>query len=175
MNDIWPGSSSGPGIASRHRFSAGPYYDPANLGLGPVIGFDEHTVEPGAGFDWHAHRGVHILSWVLEGELQHEGEDRAKLFVPPGMLLIQSTGDGIRHRETNALDDQTLRFLQITILRDGPVGVRVQRPPIMVAGVFITTGSRQVDDGRGALVHDIGDGKRLTLEFDSPSGPTVEG
>ncbi len=130
------------GIETWHALSAGAHYDPDHLSFGPVVGLDEHLVEPGAGFDWHAHRGVHIVSWVLEGTLRHEGSDGIERVVAPGELFVQSTGDGIRHRETNASDLEALRFVQVTILADGPVRVWSASPPVTVAGVSI-----DVEDG----------------------------
>jgi redox-sensitive bicupin YhaK (pirin superfamily) len=116
------GRSSAPGIESWHSFSAGPFYDPARMSFGPVIGVDEHHVAPGAGFDWHAHRGVHIASWVLSGALRHEDATGTTRLVRPGPLFVQSTGAGIRHREWNASETEELRFVQITILARADTG-----------------------------------------------------
>lgn len=109
-----------PGIVSRHCFSAGAHYDPARLGLGTLVGVDEHHVEPGAGFGWHAHRGVDILTWVLDGTLRHDDAMGSVRLVRPGQLVAQITGSGIRHRETNASTSEPLRFVQTTLL--GPTG-----------------------------------------------------
>ena len=131
------------GIETWHTLSAGPHYDPDHLSRGPIVGIDEHIVEPGAGFDWHAHRGVVIVSWILEGMLQHEGSGTR--LVVPGELLVQSAGDGIRHRETNASDVEQLRFLQVTILADGPLAVRSVLPPATVAGVSFELAGGELD------------------------------
>ncbi|HVU92949.1 MAG TPA: pirin family protein [Jatrophihabitans sp.] len=131
------GRSSGPGIESWHSFSSGPYYDPSRISFGPVIGVDEHLVAPGAGFDWHAHRGVHIASWVLSGALRHEDSAGAVRVVRPGELFVQSTGTGMRHREWNASADEPLRFVQITVLGDGEPGRAVRSLPAEVAGVRV--------------------------------------
>ncbi len=125
------------GIETWHTYSAGAHYDPDHLSYGPVVGLDEHLVEPGAGFAWHAHRGVHIATWILEGTLRHEDSNGSLRLVVPGELLVQCTGDGIRHRETNASDIEPLRFVQVTILGDGPVGVRSTAPPASVANVVL--------------------------------------
>jgi len=106
------------GVVSYHCFSAGAHYDSANVSFADVIGVDEHIVEPGAGFDWHAHRGVTIVSWVLDGALRHEDADGEPRIVEPGELLVQHGSGGIRHRETNASDSEALRFIQTTILGD---------------------------------------------------------
>jgi quercetin dioxygenase-like cupin family protein len=126
------GRSEQPGIVSLHCFSSGPYYDPDNISFGPVVGVDEHRVEPGAGFSWHAHRGVQIASWVLEGTLRHEDSNGEVRFVAPGRFLVQSTGDGIRHQETNASGTEPLRFLQITVLGEAQAGVELVKPPATV-------------------------------------------
>ncbi|WP_375483199.1 pirin family protein [uncultured Jatrophihabitans sp.] len=151
-----------PGIVSKHTFSAGAHYDPDNVAFGPIVGLDEHTVDPGAGFDWHGHRGVHIVSWVLAGTLRHEDSNGVERFVRPGVLLVQSTGGGIRHRETNASDTEPLRFVQITLLGDGPTSVGTTTPPATVGGVRITV---EAVPKRAAheLVHELGGGRYLVL------------
>ncbi|MBE7190496.1 pirin family protein [Jatrophihabitans endophyticus] len=125
-----------PGIESWHAFSAGAHYDAANLSFGPVIGCDEHVVAPGAGFDWHAHRGVVIVSWVLSGTLRHEDDGGAELDLPAGELLVQSTGSGIRHRETNG-SDEPLRFVQTTLLLDLDRRVGRPTPPVLIGDVTV--------------------------------------
>jgi mannose-6-phosphate isomerase-like protein (cupin superfamily) len=121
------------GIASRHCFSAGGYYDPANTSFGPMIGCDEHRLARGAGFARHAHRGVEIVSVVLAGVLRHEADGEAAL-VGPGEVLWQSAGAGLTHVEANGGDEE-LRFVQTTWLaeRSGPEwAVRVA--PFAVGG-----------------------------------------
>jgi redox-sensitive bicupin YhaK (pirin superfamily) len=100
-----------PGITTRHGFSSGPHYDPANVSFGRLIAHDLHVVAPGAGFDTHRHRGVEIVSWVLSGTLLHN-DDRA---VPSGTVQHVSAGDGIEHSERNGGADE-LRFVQMSLL-----------------------------------------------------------
>ncbi len=112
---------SQPGIESWHVFSAGPHYDPARLGVGPLIGVDEHLLAPGAGFAEHAHRRVDIVSWVLSGTLRHRagaaaGGRRAGLLVEPGQVLVQRAGEGVRHIEDNPSGTHPLRLLQMTVM-----------------------------------------------------------
>lgn len=109
-------SSGYDGVESRHCFSAGGHYDPDNVAWGPLVGVDEHLVAPGAGFDWHAHRGVDIVSWVGAGVLRHEDDRGGERLVRPGEVFTQSAADGIRHRETNASDSAALRLVQMTVL-----------------------------------------------------------
>lgn len=156
-----------PGIHTLHTFSAGAHYDPDNVAFGPIIGLDEHTVDPGAGFDWHAHRGVHIASWILKGTLRHQDSNGEERLVTPGVLLVQSTGDGIRHRETNASDTEQLRFVQVTVLGDGPVSVHTATPPAAVGGVVLDVAPAGAD---GDLVLDLeGTDTVLRLSLTDPA------
>ncbi|MCW2495736.1 pirin family protein [Jatrophihabitans sp.] len=109
-----------PGIRSWHCFSAGAHYDPANLSFGPLLGVDEHLVDPGAGFEDHAHRGVDIVSVVLAGALSHRSGSVERV-VRAGETLLQRTGDGIRHTERNASATEPLRLLQLTSLPESTV------------------------------------------------------
>ena len=99
------------GVESWHCFSAGAHYDPGNVSHGPLIGVDEHVVAPSAGFDWHAHRGVDIVTVVLSGVLEHRGPDGSRT-IGAGEVFEQLARDGIRHREWNASDVEPLRFVQ---------------------------------------------------------------
>ena len=119
---------------SLHCFSVGDHYDPHNVALGPLVGVDEHVIAPGHGFDWHAHGGVTIVSWILTGALQHEQDAHPARILRPGDVLVQVSGDGIRHRETNA-SDEPLRLLQTTIVSDDrrPV-TELHQPPVDAAG-----------------------------------------
>jgi mannose-6-phosphate isomerase-like protein (cupin superfamily) len=143
-----------PGITTRHSFSAGAHYDPDNVSFGPIVGVDEHVVAPGAGFDWHGHRGVTILSWVVEGTLRHEDSNGVERLVGPGEFLVQSTGTGIRHAETNPSSAEPLRFWQITLLGESAPRVEVSAPPVTVAGVSIDVhhGPSWSSGGRDAFV-----------------------
>lgn len=147
------------GIRTWHSFSAGPHYDPSNVSFGPVVGCDEHMVEPGAGFDWHAHRAVVIVSWVLSGTLRHEDDGDTELNVNAGGVLVQSTGSGIRHRETNASESEPLRFVQTTLLLDLPRTVELPTMPSEIGEV-------EIDVVRGAKT--IGPGHAVV----GPSGAT---
>lgn len=180
-----------PGVRTWHEFSAGAHYDPDDVGHGPVIGCDVHLVEPGAGFDWHPHRGVHILSWVLSGALRHEGSDGTVRVVRPGTVLVQPTGRGIRHRETNASATDPLRLLQLTLLDDAtalaPLSGRTApvpaaatwegRPPVEVPGCRIELRHSRPADGAGLAVA-LPEGNYLAAVFAStsvapPSGAAV--
>ena len=108
------------GVETWHSFSAGGHYDADNVAHGVLIGVDEHLVEPGCGFDWHGHRGVAIVSWVVSGRLRHEDDAGRVRRVEPGELLVQRAGRGIRHCEVNASAREPLRLVQMMLLDTTP-------------------------------------------------------
>lgn len=137
------------GIESWHCFSAGSHYDPDNVAFGALVGVDEHVIASGYGFDWHPHRRVAIISLVLAGALHHEQEQHSPLVIRPGEVLVQITGDGIRHRETNAARER-LRLVQTTIVSAEPKpSTRVLAAPVEVAGgrFAVAAGDTQRDAG----------------------------
>jgi redox-sensitive bicupin YhaK (pirin superfamily) len=128
-----------PGITTRHCFSSGAHYDPANIGFGSLIALDEHELAPGAGFGRHGHRGVEILSWVLTGTLHHEDTAGRVELVRPGTLLHQSAGSGIEHTERNASATEPLRFVQLVLLgeRTEP-SHQLAEPPLSTSAGEVT-------------------------------------
>jgi quercetin 2,3-dioxygenase len=127
-----------PGITSWHSFSSGPHYDPANLGFGPLVACDEHLLDPGAGFEPHPHARVELVSWVLDGALEHDDADGRTRMVMPGQAQYQLTGSGIRHAERNASASEPLHFVQLGLLTDEDVpDYDVARPPLNLSvGTF---------------------------------------
>ena len=99
-----------------------------------MIAHDEHLLAAAAGFPKHAHRGVDIVSWVLDGELRHDGQT-----IGVGSVLHQRTGDGIEHVETNARSDRSLRLVQMALLssdmRMPPSEQRIDLPSRRKQGV----------------------------------------
>jgi quercetin 2,3-dioxygenase len=135
-----------PGITTWHSFSSGAHYDPANLSFGPVVACDEHLVDPGAGFEEHPHARVELITWVLDGSLEHEdGSGRSRLVVP-GKAQYQLAGTGIRHTERNASTSAPLHFVQLWLLADEDVpDYDLATPPLnLTSGRF--TVLRTCDD-----------------------------
>lgn len=97
------------GVETRHCLSFGPHYDPAHVAHGPLVACDEHRLEPGAGFAPHPHRGLEVVSWVLEGVLRHDGPGGSTQ-VPAGSGQWLSTGRGVTHAERAG--DVPTRFVQ---------------------------------------------------------------
>jgi len=105
------------GIGTWHAFSFGEHYDPGNVRFGLLLAVNEEALAPGAGFVEHPHRHTEIVTWVVEGELEHrDGEGRTSRLGPGGLQRL-SAGRGIRHAERNG-GRTPLRFLQMWLHPD---------------------------------------------------------
>jgi len=107
-----------PWLQSRHSFSFGDYYDPANTHHGLLLVNNDDWVQPAAGFDMHPHRDMEIVTWVLSGSLTHRDSAGNSGVIQPGQAQRMSAGTGVLHSEKNQSPSEPVHFIQMWVVPD---------------------------------------------------------
>ena len=103
-------------LDARWHFSFGEYHDPANTNWGALRVFNDDVVKPGGGFPMHPHRDMEIITYVLDGELEHRDHLGHRGVIGAGDVQVMSAGKGIMHAEANPSNEHDTHLLQIWIL-----------------------------------------------------------
>lgn len=145
-------------LDSHHTFSFADYYDAAHMGFRGLRVINEDRVAPGRGFGTHSHRDMEIVSYVLDGGLEHRDSMGTGSVIRPGDVQRMSAGSGVAHSEFNASRTDPVHFLQIWILPER----RGMKP-----GYEQRNFDREAKDGRLCLIasHDGRDGS-VTIHAD---------
>jgi redox-sensitive bicupin YhaK (pirin superfamily) len=105
-------------LDSRHSFSFGRHFDPDNTHHGILVVSNDDVIHPGTGFSTHPHRDMEIVTWVLEGELEHRDSQGHQGVIHRGLAQRMSAGTGIWHSEMNPSSSKDVRFVQMWVLPD---------------------------------------------------------
>lgn len=163
-------------LDSRHTFSFGEYYDPRYMGFRALRVINEDRVRPGYGFPTHPHRDMEIISYVLDGALEHKDSMGTGSIIKPGEVQRMSAGTGVLHSEANPSKDKPVHFLQIWLLPESrgiaPSYEQKQFPDTEKQGRLRLVAARDARDGAVAIHQDVdlyagrfnaGDGTRFEL------------
>jgi quercetin 2,3-dioxygenase len=159
-----------------HTFSFADYYDQEHMGYRALRVINEDSVQPGRGFPTHAHRDMEIVTYVLDGALEHRDSLGTGSTIRPGEVQRMSAGTGVRHSEYNHSKSEPVHFLQIWILpeRNGAAPEYEQKafPEDEKRGRLRLVASRDGRDGSVTVHQDVslhaallGAGEKVVASF----------
>ncbi|MBK24762.1 MAG: quercetin 2,3-dioxygenase [Halobacteriovorax sp.] len=109
------GSANYGWLKAKYSFSFGHYFDPEHTGFRDLLVINQDTIEPGGGFDPHPHKDMEIVTYLIEGELEHKDSIGNSGIIKKGEIQRMSAGKGIRHSEYNPSKEKQTKLLQIWV------------------------------------------------------------
>jgi len=103
-------------LTSIHCFSFGEHHDPENTHHGLLVVSNDDIIKAGTGFGTHSHRDMEIVTWVLDGEVEHQDSEGNHGIIYPGLAQRMSAGSGIRHSEMNPSPVKDVHLIQMWVL-----------------------------------------------------------
>src|SRR5487761_791552 len=103
-------------LSTNWHFSFADYHDPDNISFGPLRVFNDDTVAPAGGFPLHAHREMEIVTYVIDGALEHKDNMGNTGVIRPGEIQRMSAGTGVRHSEFNPSEKDPVHLIQLWIV-----------------------------------------------------------
>ena len=135
-------------LDSWHSFSFSNHYDPANTHHGLLLVSNDDTVLAGTGFRTHPHRNMEIVTWVLDGELEHKDSEGHTGIIYPGLAQRMSAGTGIWHSEMNPSQHQDVHFIQMWVVPDTK-GIAPEYEQLDINAQLVKGGLVAIASGRG--------------------------
>lgn len=102
-------------LKAKHSFSFGNYFDPNFMGFRHLKVINEDRIDPATGFDTHPHRDMEIITYIIDGAIEHKDSEGNVGTISKGEIQRMTAGSGIRHSEHNPLKDRSTHLLQIWI------------------------------------------------------------
>ena len=174
-------------LLARWHFSFDRYYDPENMGFGPLRVFNHDVIQPAQGFPMHPHKDMEIVTFVIRGKIEHRDSTGGHGIIGPGEVQYMRAGKGVRHSEVNPSPDEETELLQMWVLpeetgvepsyeqrsfvTDGRKGKIL--PVVSVNGGSTTFYTTQLEPGQ-KLTHALGEGRRAYV-FVIDGAPTLNG
>ncbi len=141
-------------LDSRHSFSFAHHYNPSNTHHGLLLVDNDDIIRAGTGFDTHPHRDMEIVTWVLDGEIEHKDSQKNRGIIYPGLAQRMSAGAGIWHSEMNPSGQKDVHLVQMWVLPDtesiAPSYEQLDINPQLSKGGLVPIASGQ---GHNAAIH----------------------
>ena len=163
-------------LKSKHTFSFADYHNPNMMGFAKLRVVNEDWIEPGQGFGTHPHKDMEIVTYMVDGALEHKDSMGNGSVIRPGELQRMTAGTGVFHSEFNHSEDEKAHLLQIWILpeRNGLEPGYEQKlfPSEEKRNQWRLVGSRDGRDGSLTIHQDVNllsteleDGEEITYDF----------